>query len=176
MDIEWTKQEDFFRKSMGILCICFLLGALLFGVLHDGLLYVINEVGSLLNMKAPIVPSKITITKDMWETHIDKRNTQPYSDDIRELPGTSLWVGLAVTMMIMIAVIAGMNFINPRKYIVWVPLLLISKFSTSVLGLLYYFFSAKYLSNILMTVTDFPIFLFVLIIWLRARSSQKNLT
>ena len=175
MDIELTRQEDIFRKSMGVLCILFLIGAVLFGVLHDELLRVMNWVGGLFGMQAPLVPTQIPINKEMWETLIDLGNTQPFSDSLREFPGTSLWEGMSVTMMIMIAFIAGANFLNPRKYIGWIPILLVSKFTTSALGLLFFFFHAKYLSNIIMTITDFPIFLFILVIWLRARSAQKDL-
>jgi hypothetical protein len=175
MDVELTRQEVFFRKSMGVLCIMFLIGAVLFAVIPDHLLRAVNWTGNMFDLQAPVVPSKVTISKEMWETWIDPSGTTPYSDEIRSVPGARIWVGLAVSMMIMITVIAGMNYLNPRKYIGWVPLLLISKGSTSALGLIYFFFFAKYFSSLIMTLTDFPIFLFVLIIWLRARGAQKEL-
>ena len=175
MQIEYTREEVFFRKTMGILCILFLIGAVLFGMIPDEILRVLNWTGTLLGMKAPLVPTQVPISKELWTTLIDPANTQPYTDDIMKWPGTGLWEGMSATMMIMITFIAGMNFINPRKYIGWVPILLVAKLSTSVLGLVFYFFHAKYLSNIIMTITDFPIFLFILVVWLRARSAQKDL-
>jgi hypothetical protein len=173
--IDPTHKELFFKKSMGVLCILFLIGALLFGLIPDKMLSTINWTGSLVGLQAPLVPSRVSITKDMWDTQIDKKRIQSYSPTIRSWPGARLWVALAVSMMVMIAFIAGMNFINPRKYIGWIPLLLISKGTSSALGLAYFFFHAKFLSNLILTIVDFPIFLFVLVIWLRARSAQKEL-
>ncbi len=174
MKVEYTREEVFFRKAMGILCIMFLIGALLFALIPDPLLAAINWTGQWFGLKAPLVPTQISITKDVWNTLIDPRHTAPYRDDISGWPGSSMYEGLAVTMMLMIAFIAGMNFLNPRKYISWVPLLLVSKGASSVLGLLFFFFHAKYLSNLLLTITDFPIFIFILVIWLKARSSQHE--
>ena len=178
MNIELTKQEIFFRKSMGVLCILFLLGVILFATIPDHLLSMINSVGTLFDLKRPLVPSAIPIDEGLWKGQIAKNvDGAPYDPGITKVPGTRLWIGLAVTMMFMISVIAGMNFINPRKYIGWVPLLLISKASTSVLGIIFYFGFGeyKYMSNIILTITDFPIFIFVLVIWLRAKSAQKEL-
>mgnify|MGYP001409533888 CR=1 FL=1 len=175
MDMDFTPKENFFRKSMGVLCLIFLLGAILFATIPDPLLRVFNWSGALLKMKAPLVPTQITINKDMWDSLIDPSNTEAYSDQIREWPGPAIWIIMAVTMMLMIAFITGMNFINPRKYISWIPILLLSTASTSILGLLYFYFQARYLSTLIIPIVDFPIFLFVLIIWLRARSDQGEL-
>lgn len=171
---DYTRQEMFFKKSMGILCILFLVGAILFAAIPDHLLRAVNWSSTFLKMKSPLVPSRISVDKQTWETFIDPANTLAYSDAIRFVPGTKIWVSLAVAMMIMIAFIAGMNYLDPKKYMQWIPLLLISKGTTSVLGIIYFYASAKYLSNLLLTLVDFPIFVFILVIWLMVRKSADT--
>ena len=178
MNIELTRSENMFRKTMGILFILFLAGAIMFALIPDHALRLLNWVGNAFDLKKPLVPSQITITEVIWNTHIAKNVTPDgFKQGTTIVPGTRLWVGMAVAMMIMLCYITGMNFINPRKYMHLIPLLLLAKFSTSALGLAY-FFTAKtfpFFSNLSLAIFDLPIFFLVLIVWLRAKSAKNRL-
>lgn len=177
MNNELSKAEKFYRKSMGVLALMFLIGAVLFGLLPDHLLRVLNWTGAFLNMNQPLVHSQITVNAEQFnQIQKDVKPQQQFKEGTKGIPGDRLWVGMSVTMMVMIFFIAFMNFVNPRKYMGWVPILLVSKFTTSALGFAYFFTAPtyKYLSALIMPITDLPIFFFILVIWLRARSSKNK--
>jgi len=178
MKIELTRSENTFRKVMGLLFVIFLISAVVFAIIPDHVLRLLNWVGNAFDLKKPLVPSQISITDEIWTTHVAKNvKHEGFKQGLTIVPGTRLWVGMAVTMMVMLMYITALNFLNPRKYMHLIPLLLLSKFTTSGLGF-FYFFTAKtypFFSNLALAIIDVPIFFLVLFVWLRARSAKGRL-
>ncbi len=88
---------------------------------------------------------------------------------------TRIWVSLSVAMMAMIAVIAAMVWRDVRRNARLVPLILLSKLTSSVMGAGTFILAEKrYLVDLTVFTTDFP--LFVLAAWLyrRAVSSRDS--
>ena len=134
---------EFFRRSMGVLGAAFFVGGFLFLIFPDQFIQMTNWFPRGGAAAAPVV--------------------SPASPP-------RLWPILTFTMMMMIAAISGLNWLDPRKYHGWVPLLLFAKACSSLTGLLVFWLSSTgYLADLLSFLTDFPIFLFVLVIYLRAR-------
>jgi len=85
-----------------------------------------------------------------------------------------LWVSLAFSMMIMISFICLMNFLDPKKYIGWTPILILSKFVSSTTGLIAFWAGERYFADLIVFITDFPLFVFIVIIYWRAKSSAEQ--
>ncbi len=146
-------QEVQFKKVMGILGIIFLIAGALFAVIPEHFQVLFNYAGELLKM--PKAPVAMEITSNIAE----------------EKGADRLYVGMACAMMMMLVVICFANYFNPRKYMGWIPLLLVAKLTTTLLSVAFYLWAESYLSNLIAAFTDFPIFLVVLVFWLRARSA-----
>ncbi len=94
---------------------------------------------------------------------------------IEVIPPSSeyFWLPLASSMMVMLTLLAFGAAASPQnKMLAWVQI--VSKFCSSM-GYLYYFlFSAHYFAYLAGFITDFPIFLFVLYMSLRAFRALKH--
>ena len=175
MKTELFQQEIFYKKAMGILAILYLIFAVLIAVIPGSLLNASNVVGGLFKLPAPIVPEHVVVSGQLVKEIYPGQDSITTTDVPVEWVGNRSWVIMAVTWMLVAAFILLMNFIDPRKYIGWVPLVLMAEGISSVLGLVYFFFSAKYFSSLLMPIFGLPTFAFILYAWLRARSAQKEL-
>jgi len=171
MNFEITSADLFFKKSMGVLGIIFLIGAILFALIPEQLESMLNWFAGIIKMdKAPVV--KNIPVSAYWAV---LNNDNPIPPEMGALPSQRLWNGLSVAMMVMITVICLACYVNAKKYMNWVPLLLISKGTSSLMGLFTYFYVHKYLTNLIALITDFPIFLFVLFIYLRALNAKTSM-
>jgi hypothetical protein len=162
---------EFFRRAMGVLAVLFFLGGWLFLLFPDPLIRGINLFAgdSAGVARAPVVsrmPADL-----VWKSagmYGEETNSRPPADAIAP---ARIWSILTFTMMMMITVISALNWLDPRKYFSWVPLLLFSKACSSVTGLLVYWVSRfKYLTDLTSFLVDMPIFLLVLVLYLRTRS------
>ncbi len=149
-------REVQFKKLMGILGIIFLIGGVLFAVIPEHFQVLLNYTGAMFGLDKAPVAMEITSNIIGQERGADR-----------------LYVILACSMMMMITVISFACFFDPRKYIGWIPLLLISKITTSVLAVAFYFWADRYFANLVAVFTDFPIFVLVLVFWLRARGAEQ---
>jgi hypothetical protein len=142
-----TGRLEFFRRSMGFLAICFFVGGFLFLIFPDRLIQVTNWIPRGEAPAAPLV------------------SLPPLS----QAP-PRLWPILSFTMMMMITTISALVWLDPKKYQAFVPLVLFSKACSSLTSLLVYWIAGHgYVADILGLFVDLPIFLFILIAYLRAR-------
>lgn len=92
------------------------------------------------------------------------------------LPGASpegkFWLVLTLSMMAMITYICRAAYIDQRRNGRLVPVLLLSKFCSSVFYMLF-FIAYRHLANLVGFFTDFPLFVVTLILWLPAMSGDK---
>ena len=152
-----TRQETQFKNLMGLLAVLFLMTALLFAFIPEQMTMLSNFVSGMIKMdEAPIVRD-ITLNTTGTMRVMDRG-----------------YVTLSVAGMAMLFFIAVMCFINPVKYQIYIPILLVGKFISTAVGLCFYFWVAKYLTHLIMPLTDFPIFVIVLIFWLRAKYSNPE--
>jgi len=77
------------------------------------------------------------------------------------------WLVLTTSMMVMLVVICTFVAVNPEKYIMMVVIMLFSKFCSSALYLVL-FLRDKHFAYLAGTLTDGPIFIITLILWLIA--------
>jgi hypothetical protein len=92
------------------------------------------------------------------------------------LPGASpegkFWLALGLSMMAMITYICRAAYLDPRRNGRLVPILLLSKFCSSVFYLSF-FFAYKQLAHLTGFFTDGPLFLVTLALWLPAEAGDK---
>lgn len=169
MTAPYSKAEDQFRKLMGVFGLFFLIGAILFAVVPDVVVIIVNWFGGLFNDQsiAPVM-SKISVGQYMDIFYDD---TGAFEAGQR-LPGHGMYLSLAVAFMVMLTVICGLIFYDPRKYGVFAILVIVGKFASSLTGLGLYLWSYAYFANLVVMITDFPIAVLVLIFYLRARAAQ----
>ena len=158
------RRVEFFRQSMGVLALCFLVGGFLFLIFPDQIIQATNWFARGGAKDAPVVSA--------IDMNAATRATTGAGAALPQFVGPPrLWPILSFTMMMMITVICALNWLDPRKYYTWVPLLLFSKACSSMTALLVFWISKyDYLADLLGLVVDFPIFLLILFIYLRARS------
>jgi len=168
MAASYSKAEDQFRKVMGVFGLAFLIGAVLFAVVPDTIVSIVNWVGGLFSDQsiAPII-SKIGADK-YWDVFYTGTAEMEIGT---KLPSHGMYVTLAVAFMTMLTVICFLIFYDPRAYGSWALLVVIGKLTSSLTGLGFYLWVHPYFANLVVMITDFPIALVVLFFWLRARSS-----
>ncbi len=101
-------------------------------------------------------------------------------------PDGNKWFYLTLTnsMMVMIAYISFTVALKPSKYFLYLPILILSKFTSSITGLVFYFATtcrtpaclyeggldgAPYFSNLLVFITDFPLGVIALVLYLKGK-------
>jgi len=173
MGVSEFKAEDQFRKVMGICCLFFVLGAVLFAFVPDTMVAILNWIGHLFSKRsvAPII-SKIPVD-NYWATFY---GDMPKFEGLAQLPSHGMYVALAVAYMVMIATICGAIFYDPKRYGLYAPLVILGKLASSLTGLGLYLWSYPYFVNLIVFITDFPIALIILFFYLRARSSLTAAT
>ncbi len=77
------------------------------------------------------------------------------------------WLVLTNSMMIMLVVTCIFVAVDPEKYLVMTWIILVSKFSSSA-QYLYFFRKEKYFAHLVGLITDGPLFVITLIIYIRA--------
>ncbi len=82
--------------------------------------------------------------------------------------GGGPWVPLSVSMMTMITVICALAWRDVRRYRVLVPILLVSKAASSVVGLGTWLLSSHGFHDLVVFLTDFPIFVLCAVMYWRA--------
>lgn len=160
----YSKAEEQYRKLMGILCLAFFAGALLFIFFPDGIVRLINFVATISpKSRAPII-SQISVDKynDIFYQHVNMPESA-------RLPSHGMYVALAVAFMAVVTVISALIYHDLRKYGQLVWLLIIGKATSGLTGLGFYLWSYHYLANLTVALTDIPIAIAVLIMYLRAR-------
>jgi len=171
MGAEFHKKEEQFRKLMGILTVAFFIGAVLFAVVPDTIVNLVNWIGGLFSDRsvAPVI-SKISVTNYMDAFY---KNTQDLNVGDK-LPSHGMYVSLAVAFMILVTLCSALVYRDPRKNALAALLVIVGKFTTSLTGLGLYLLSYPYFANLVVFITDFPIALVVLIFYLRARSATAT--
>jgi hypothetical protein len=162
-----SAQEIQFKKVMGVMAILFLITTLFFIMVPEQMIQTANFFGKIFKLPKAPVPKEIP-AGNVWPTLYEGES--PPAEQAALVMGRG-YVALTCSLMTVLVVISLACFINPRKYMGWVPLVLVSKFASSAYGVLFFLTSAKYFGNVAIAITDFPIFLIILIFWLRARSA-----
>jgi hypothetical protein len=163
----------FYRKSMTVLAVVFFVAGLLFLLAPDAVVRTTNWASKISSstMEAPVV-SDLAID-GAWNNQYLKNNGDGSAME-QMIPGR-LWAILSFTMMMMITVICAANAINPYRYVGWVPLLIFSKLCSSVTGLLVFKIGdGHYMSDLSAFATDFPLFVFILVLYLLARGTLNE--
>lgn len=151
-----SKAEEQFKKVMGAMGVLFLIAGAVYAWVPEHVVMLINFAGGFLGMpKAPVV---LEITDALGVAKPAERG----------------FVGLAAAYMVIVTVIALACYFNPRKYMDLVPVVLLGKLASSAFGLIFYFWSAPYFSNLVLAITDLPIFVIILVFYLRARWSPGD--
>jgi predicted neutral ceramidase superfamily lipid hydrolase len=88
------------------------------------------------------------------------------------LPNQNFYLALTNALMLMIVYMSYMVWKDVKKNLNMVPALIICKFVSSVTGLLFFIFSARYFAYLVVTITDFPIFLVLYILYRRVRGAK----
>lgn len=78
------------------------------------------------------------------------------------------WVPLSVSMMVMITVICALAWRDVRRHRALIPILLVSKGTSSLVGLGIYLTASRSFHDFVAFATDFPIFLLCLVMYRRA--------
>lgn len=166
MAAAFSKAENQFRKVMGVLAVAFFIGAVLFAMVPDTIVNIVNWIGGLFDDRsvAPVI-SKISVTNYMDTFYPKVEGLDPGA----KLPSHGMYVSLAVAFMILVTYFSALVYRDPRKHAAAATYVIIGKFATSLTGLGLYLFSYSYFANLVVFITDFPIALVVLIFFLRAR-------
>lgn len=78
------------------------------------------------------------------------------------------WVPLAVSMMVMITVICALAWRDVRRYRALIPILLVSKAASSAVGLGTWLLHSHGFHDLVVFLTDFPIFVLCAVMYWRA--------
>lgn len=78
------------------------------------------------------------------------------------------WVPLSVSMMVMITVICALAWRDVRRYRVLLPILLVSKAASSAVGLGTWLLHSHGFHDLVVFLTDFPIFVLCAVMYWRA--------
>jgi len=147
---EYSSAENFLKNLMGILALIFLVCFLIFALAPDGLIKVLNVIGDKI---FGLEPARLV-------------SEFPEHANFRFVP-QRLWLILALSLMATITYLSYLVWRNPRKNLPLVPVILLSKLTSSLVALIYFFAQQNYFVNLVAFITDFPIFLVVLFAYLR---------
>ncbi len=136
---KWEKGEKILRIVMLLYAIAFIVTDLIFLFASPELYNVMNQLGSLFGL-SPSPPFK-----------------------------ERFYLNLANSMMVMITYISLAIYFNPKKNFCLLPVLIVSKYTSSIFGVLFFIFTEKYFSYLVIFITDFPLALIAtyLYLWLR---------
>jgi len=172
MEENLSVPEIQFKKVMGIMAAIFFVALIFFTFIPEGMIQTANWVGyKVLKLDKAPVPYKVPAEVEWPLLYDGASKPQDLTEPLVMGRG---YVALACSLMVLCIAIAGMCYFNPRRYIEYVPLLLLAKFSSSAFGLYFYLrgpLHMKYFGNLAITIADFPVFLVILFVWWRARKS-----
>lgn len=83
------------------------------------------------------------------------------------------WVPLSVSMMVMITVICALAWRDVRRYRNLIPILLVSKAASSLVGIGTFLLASRAFHDFVVFATDFPIFLLCAIMYGRAAPRRQ---
>ncbi len=128
---------------MGVLGTIFLIADVVFISFTPALFYYINKIGKLLGFM----------------------NTP--------LPAEEFYLALTNSMMLMLVYISFCVYVDVKKNINMVPIVIFSKFISSLTGLLLFVFSVRYFAYLVIPISDFPICVIVAIMYSRAKKAIR---
>ncbi len=141
---EWTKRENVLRYVMLLYAIAFIVTDLIFLFASPQLYDIMNYLGSLLGL--------------------------PPSPPFQE----RFYLDLTNSMMVMISFISIAIYLNPRKNLCLLPVLIISKYTSSIFGVLFFIFTEKYFSYIVIFLTDFPLAVIATYLYLWVKKEREE--
>lgn len=145
-DVPFNQAERFLKSLMGILAIIFIATALVFALFSGTLVSLLNSpIGKVFKL---------------------------YSEDICQVPEQRLYVALSVSLMVVLVYLCFLVWKDPRKNLSFIPVILISKLTSSLMAVVY-FANSKTFVNLIAFITDFPIFVIVLIAYLWVLGHKK---
>ncbi len=142
MTVEWTRREKILRTVMLLYAIAFIVTDLIFLFASPQLYQIMNYLGSLLGL--------------------------PPSPGFKE----RFYLDLTNSMMVMITYISLAIYFNPRKNLCLMPVLILSKYTSSIFGILFFIFTEKYFSYIVIFLTDFPLAVIATYLYLWVRKER----
>lgn len=145
-DITLNPAERFLKSLMGILTVIFIGTAFVFIAFSGTLVSLLNSpIGKVFKL---------------------------YSENVCQVPEQRLYVTLSVSLMVVLIYLCFLVWKNPRKNLALIPIVLASKLTSSLMAVLY-FAKSKTLVNLTAFITDFPIFVIVLIAYLWVLGKKK---
>ena len=140
---EWSHREKVLRTVMLLYAIAFIVTDLIFLFASPQLYQVMNYLGSFLGL--------------------------PPSPPFQE----RFYLDLTNSMMVMITFISLAIYFNPRKNLCLMPVLIVSKYTSSIFGVLFFLLTEKYFSYIVIFLTDFPLAVIATYLYLWVRRERE---
>ncbi len=161
-------QELKFKKAMGIMAVIFFVSTLLFAIIPEELVRVNNFFGGILSLEKAPVPKEIPV-QSVWPVLYEGKSAPANHDPLVADRG---YLGMACGMAFLLAVICLQIFLDPRRYMNWVPIVLLGLASTSLFGLLFFCLSAGYLSNLIYPLFNLVLFAVIFFFYFRAKKAM----
>lgn len=163
-------QELQFKKVMGVLSILFFVALGIIAIIPEWYTHGVNFVAKVFDQ--PLAPVTMRVPKEaVWGAVYV--NAQPPATAPDKPYAERTHVAFTCTSLLLLALIAGGCWLNPRRYMEYIPVLLFVKLVPSIFSLGFYFFVAKYFVHILTPILDVPLFGLILVMWLRAKGPAK---
>ncbi|MDP8256392.1 MAG: hypothetical protein P9M14_11640 [Candidatus Alcyoniella australis] len=173
--MELTSAERFFAKSMGVLAIAFLVAGLVFVLANEPLIRVVNVAGNWLGM--PAAPYEGLVPGSGLDQASYSGAVAAAASTLgpcKVAPVHHLWLALTFALMMMISYMSLLIWRDVRTNLNLAPPLMLSKLVSSGTGLTAFYLSRGYFADLLIVFVDFPIFLFVLVAYWRAKRSRED--
>ena len=141
--MEWSKREQVLRIVMLLYAIAFIVTDLIFLFASPQLYSAMNYLGSLFGL--------------------------PPSPPFQE----RFYLDLTNSMMVMISFISLAIYVNPRKNFCLLPVLILSKYTSSTFGVLFFLLTEKYFSYLVIFITDFPLAVIATYLYIWVKKERK---
>jgi len=141
--MEFTKKEKTLRTVMFLYGITFVIADLVFIFASPILFDLLNQIGNLFNLP----PSP------------------PFQN--------RFYLDLTNSMMVMIAYISFAVYYNPRENFSYMKILILSKYTSSTFGILFFIFTERYFSYLTILLTDLPLAIIAHYLYKWVKKEQK---
>lgn len=163
-------QELQFKKVMGVLAILFFIALGIIAIIPEWYTHGVNFVAKVFGQPQAPVTMRVPAEAVWGAVYVNAErpaNTpaKPYAERTH--------VAFTCTSLLLLTLIAAGCWINPRRYMEYIPVLLFVKLVPSIFSLGFYFFVAKYFIHLLTPILDVPLFVLILVMWLRAKGPAK---
>lgn len=139
--MEISREEEQLKVVVGILAIAFLIADLVLVFATPQLFGLVNTVADTIGVAKTPIPVQ------------------------------HFYLALTNSMMIMLVYMSYMVWKNVKRNLNMVPAIMVCKFASSATGLLIFIFSARYLTYLVIPLTDFPIFLILFVLYRRVQKT-----